>query len=181
MRIWFYVIVGLQLLFLVGQATKAEIGLGRGQMVTLRVVPVDPRSLFMGRYMNLAYDISTINLAAVPHREAVEAFGTGRTVYVGLTRGKPWAAPRWVTISRPPPTGDLVYLRGRIRSYFGSAIRVDYGIERYFIPETKEQEANRLRRGPRGRRREITVEVSVQDDGSGLIRRVLVDGEPIGF
>jgi uncharacterized membrane-anchored protein len=58
---------------------------------------------------------------------------------------------------------------------------VDYGIERYFIPETKEDEVDRLRWGPGGRQRQIAVEVAVKGDGSGLIRRVLVDGKPLRF
>ncbi len=100
---------------------------------------------------------------------------------MGLAAQEPWAAPHAVSTRLPTRSGPLVYLRGRISSYHGSTIRVDYGIERYFIPETKEQDVNRLRWGSGGRQRQITVEVSVREDGRGLIRRVLVDGRPLGF
>ncbi|UCC68004.1 MAG: GDYXXLXY domain-containing protein, partial [Armatimonadota bacterium] len=137
MRTWFYTIIGLQILFLLGESGTAHMGLRTGQLVTLRVAPVDPRSLFMGRYMALSYDISTIDLSTVAHPEPIAAFDRGTTVYVGLTPRRPWAAPHTVT-TRPPAGGSSTpYLRGRIRSYHGTVVRVEYGLERYFIPEAK--------------------------------------------
>jgi uncharacterized membrane-anchored protein len=178
---WFYLVVGLQILFLLAEAASNEIALRRGQVVTLKVVPVDPRSLFMGNYMDLRYDISTIDLSSVRHEEPADLFRQRTTVYVGLIPQKPWARVRSVTIALPSPEETMLYLRGRIVSAYGSKIDIAYGLERYFIPETAQERVNRLQWRWRGRAPQITAEVSVARDGRGLIRRVLADGKPWGF
>jgi len=179
MRRLFYVVVALQMLFLLGEAGRAQLILMRSPVVTLKVVPVDPRSLFMGNYMALAYDISTIDLHAVSYAEPDERYRSGSIVYVQLDTNEPYASVRSVLLS-PPLEEDLPYLRGRIVYRDDHSIRVEYGLERYFIPETKQEEVNKLQWGWRERRPEITAEVAIKD-GKGLIRRILVDGKPLGF
>jgi len=193
MKRWFYLIVALQILFLLAEAAVNQIALSRGPVITLKCVPVDPRSLFLGNYMDLSYDISSIDLSKIEHDAPAEAFRHNRTVYVGLLPQKPWAVARKLTISPPPPDKEIVYLRGRVtyRSFGHEPgervpleIGVYYDLERYFIPEKKQKEVEQLqfgqlRRG--GRPHEITVEVAIGWKGQGLIRRVLVDGKPLKF
>lgn len=181
MKRWFYLVVGLQILFLLAEAANNEIALRRGQVVTLKVVPVDPRSLFMGNYMDLRYDISTIDLSSVRHEGPADLFRYRTTVYVGLIPRKPWALARNVTVTPPSPEETMLYLRGRIADSYGSTITIEYGLERYFIPETAQERVKRLQWGWRGRPPQITAEVSVAKDGRGFIRRVLVDGKTLGF
>ncbi len=71
-----------------------------------------------------------------------------------------------------------------MNSAYGGTLWVDYGLERYYIPEAAQQRANDLARrqwDSTGRRPQLTAEVAVQKDGRGLLRRVLIDGKPIGF
>jgi uncharacterized membrane-anchored protein len=180
MKRGFYAIVVLQLLFLLGEAATNEMALRGGRVVTLRAHPVDPRSLFMGNYLALSYDdISTINLATIRRAEPAGAFRYGRTVYVGIEPRKPWAIARVLTTSRPPRQATMPYLRGRVTGIYESTIDVQYGLERYFIPETVQRKVNRLQWAWGRHRPRITVEVSLGRVGQGLIRRVLVDGAPL--
>ncbi len=201
MKRWFYAIVCLQLVFLLGQAGKTEVEIRRAPTVTLKVAPVDPRSLFMGNYMALSYDISTIDLLSTPHDPAVGSLGYGDRVYVTLTTSTPTARVKSVSAS-PPSRGDASpYLVGVVshlsnihpraemgpdgqlhKSTARPTLSVDYGIEQYFIPETKQEEVNRLAATQRGRNGPtITAEIAVTPGGKGLVRRVLVNGKPLEY
>ena len=180
MRRWFYLLVILQLIFLLAQAGRSELDLKRGQVVVLKTEPVDPRSLFMGNYMNLGYEISQLDLAKVKHDARLEDPDFGGDVYVVLKPGKPYAQLVRVTVS-PPKHEPLPYLRGDVMYTEGKFVRIEYGLERYFIPETKQDEVNRLAAWRQTRPPEIAVEVAVVRQGRGLIKRVLVDGKPLGF
>ena len=185
MRRLFYLIVTLQILFLLAEIASYETAIGRalkhGKVIALKVVPVDPRSLFMGNYMDLSYDISRIDLAKVPHDAALdkspeyEAF----PVYVWLRPQAPWAVIVKVTTD-PPRDPQALYLRGSgYRSSDGLA--VDYGLERYYIPETASEKVERLTRAWGTRAPQISVEVVVTGKGKGLIHRVLANGKPLEF
>lgn len=184
MKRWFYVIVGLQLLFLAGEGAKYHLALARGRTVFLKVVPVDPRSLFLGSYLALSYDISSLDLSKIAHDPQLNRASRGQTLYVVLAPAKPWARPVEVTASEPPRSDARPFLKGRVGSVYHRTLWVDYGLERYYIPEAARERANKLAETQwqsAKRQPQVTVEVAVQDDGRGLIRRVLIDGKPIGF
>jgi len=178
MRRLFYAVVALQMLFLLGEAGRAHLILVRSPLVTLKVVPVDPRSLFMGNYIDLSYDISTIDLTKVRHYGPELNFHSGNPIYVGLIPGKPWASISIVRVAEPEPGDKTLYLRGEIGWTSGHRINVEYGLERYYIPETKQEAVNRMSWRPNTR---MTVEVAVPESRRGIIRRVLVNGRPLGF
>jgi len=184
MKRWFCAIVALQLLFLVGEVATKEMAIRRAETVLLRTAPIDPRSLFAGNYIWLSYDISTIDLnkLGMP-QEQRRTLKQGSTVYVRLIASKPWAKLDGITTQKPEDEEGFVYLKGRITSIndvFDSAARVDYGLDRYYIPETKSEEVAKLQRWG-GKQPVITVEVAVTGSGQGMIRQVLVDGKPLGF
>ena len=68
-------LLGLVLLALVEQRARILRG---GTEIRLRTVPVDPRDLFRGDYVILAYPISTVEAAGQP------GFQRGERVYVCL-------------------------------------------------------------------------------------------------
>jgi uncharacterized membrane-anchored protein len=178
----FYLVVGLQLLFLVAQAGTSQLALNRGWVVRLRTVPVDPRSLFMGNYMALRYEISTIDLSKVRFDGPPSEPQTGALVYVELTPGPEVARPIGVTLRPPGPEDTVPKLRGRVVTRYGSTLWMDYGLDRYYIPEDKRDDVTKLQAWTSGRRPEVIVEVAIsRRDGHGMIRRVLVDGKPLDF
>ena len=197
MRRWFLLVVGLQLFFLLAEAGSYEVRIRRSPVILLKTEPVDPRSLFMGNYMSLGYEISTLNLSKVNHDPQVENASWGDTVYVTLTPAKPWARLDSVSAHPPAPRPGRVYLRGKVQwvhAYASGAtfrpgvpppgppeIRVSYRLERFYIPESAQEQVQRLTWGGQRRQPVITVEVSVLGDGEAVIRRVLVDGKPLVF
>ena len=180
MRRWFYLLVALQLAFLLAQAGRSELDLRRGQVVVLKTAPVDPRSLFMGNYMRLGYEISRLDLSKLQHDSGLEEADWRQDVYVVLKPGKPYAQPVRVTAS--PPKGEpLPYLHGSVMYAEEKALQVEYGLERYYIPETRQEQVNRLAGWGTPHPPEIAAEVVITHDGRGLIRRILVEGKPLGF
>jgi uncharacterized membrane-anchored protein len=182
MKRWFWLIVALQLLFLVAEVATKEMAIRTARTVTLKTAPIDPRSLFAGNYMWLTYDISSMTpqKAGLTPSEFRKLPYSG-LVYAKLAIGKPWAKLIRITTHKPDKLEPgVIYLRGRVRENYHDMMTVDYGIDRYYIPENKADEVARLQRwGPK--HPIITVEVAVTDSGRGMIKRVLVDGRPLGF
>jgi len=220
MKKLFYAIIILQILFLVVEATTSEMELRRGRMVLLKVVPVDPRSLFMGNYLDLDYEISRIDLSQIklPISEKQLIYdGAIDVIYVGLRPGAINSRPLSLSMhflgNKDP---NIVHLKGRgwiepetrlptraepIEALDAARIEpekprfpkqkpiliqkrmliMDYGMDRYYIPESKQDEAANIFQVRNGRHPAVAAEVIVTQKGKGLIRRILVDGKPLGF
>ena len=160
--------VALQLLVLLAVAGSWQRTLATGTVIQLETVPVDPRDLFRGDYVQLSYKISTLDLAALG---STGSFAPGSTVYVGLEeRGPYWEA---TSVGTTHPGG--LAIRGTVWTHFagsGGGLGVRYGLESYFVPEGKGRLIERAQRP-------VTVEVSVDGGGRAVIRRLLVDGQPV--
>lgn len=147
----FYLIVLVQVLFLVGMILANQSISWGGREIILETEPIDPHSLFSGEYVALNYDISTLELGDIRYPEVKaseleEYFTRGSRIYVQLTRqGDIWKA---VGISRSrSDMGNEMYISGRIR-YFSKGwqngeirepakIDIAYGIESYYMAEGK--------------------------------------------
>ncbi len=149
----FAALVALQALVLVGGAVAEEWRLARGDDVVLRTMPVDPRDLFRGDYVVLAYEISEF------HAQGVEP---GDVVFVELAeRDGIWRAVR---LHRRPPESGATFIRGEVRRPGW----IEYGIEAYFVPEGRGWE---IESG-----RNVDVAVSIDRAGRARIRYLIVDG-----
>lgn len=185
MRRAFYAIAALQLLFILAIVAAGQWTLHRGQVVLLRVRPVDPRSLFLGNYLDLQYEIGLIDLDRLQAKPAKRPL-PGETVYVQLRRGRPYA--RVVAVSRqaPPRRQGEIWLRGDVQYWPGAwrddadkskePLPVSYDLERYYIPEARQDELARLKPTDR-----ISVEVAVTSGGWAVIRRVFVNGTALPY
>jgi hypothetical protein len=170
---WFALVVALQAAFLLGWAGYCEWSRAGAPTILLQTRPVDPRDLLRGDYMILNYEISRVPL---PAGSAPEAAVPGREIWITLRRGArfhecagtAWAEPGGA--SAPGAGGrDEVVVRGRVRGRPFPAQRevtVDYGIEKYFVPEGKGQPIFK----------EMVVEATVSSSGALGIKRVLLDG-----
>ena len=90
------------------------------------------------------------------------------------------------------PSGDGTVLRGRLITSFGErqvtgqdesegcgaeicvTLRVDYGINQYFVPEGKGREIERITGDGR-----VNIVAAVAPSGEMAIKRLLVDGSPV--
>jgi len=119
--------VGVQLLFFAGWTVREHVRAASGPSILVKVVPVDPRDLLRGQYLNLGYEFSrpwdsTAARLRIPN---------GTPVWVVLRREGPFHVPKRLSLERPATLdSDAVALQGRARSG-----RYVFGVEQYFVPE----------------------------------------------
>jgi len=169
-------IVSLQVAWVVGTIAVQERALRTGEIVHLETMPVDPRDLLRGDYVILNYKISTLPAGIFPVEWQTNLAGSalnGRDVYVLLEkRGEFHEAvsaslePVENAVGRPQLRGTIQHT-WRTFNQTNGPVRVEYGLERYYVEEGTGN--------PRGK---LTVDVSVPRGGRGLIKQVYVDGVP---
>lgn len=149
--------------------------LRNGTELRLAVVPVDPRDLFRGDYVVLNYAISRVVSDKVA---GDDAFAYGDPVYVTIEkRDEGWQA---VALGHARPAEGTV-LKGRIaavRAGCGAddtckTYDIDYGIEKFFVPEGVGRDLEKARNAQR-----MDVDVALAGDGRVALKRLIVDGEP---
>lgn len=175
-------LLGLVLLALVEQRARILRG---GTEIRLRSVPVDPRDLFRGDYVILAYPISTVEADAAGQ----PAFVRGERVYVSLGRDEQ-GFPKATGVTRDwPKAGDgAVVIAGRVTSTSACAtnengdfdcsgrrnrLRIAYGLESYFVAQG---EGKAIETTDKAR---IEVVAAVSSTGEAAIKRLLIDGKPV--
>ncbi len=151
--------------------------LRNGTEVLLKTAPVDPRDFLRGDYVVLNYDISSVPVAGIvgdiPQGEAE------RSLWVRL---KPGASGFWEiaesSFAPLPESPSTVVLHSQPfysygTSFQGDSIHVEYGIERYYVPEGTGKALEETRQ-----RGQVSIAASVGADGTAQIKRLLVDGKP---
>jgi len=160
-------------------------------VVTLKTQPLDPRDLFRGDYVVLAYGISRLPLDGLPSDKDLKQ---GDTVYVEIAPAKDSWRAVGVWRKAPHPAGGDKVIRGRIAEISRSNARVratpfsrdmqevpcndcvmasvTYGIESYFVPEGdgRKLEADRNAQS-------LSVDVALAGNGEAAIKGVRVDGD----
>jgi uncharacterized membrane-anchored protein len=152
-----------------------------GTEVTLQTRPVDPRDFLRGDYVVLNYDISSVPAGAL---QGQPADGRRPHVYVKLApRPDGVYEAQSVHAERVPTSGRDVLIRGRVRwgSNCGSSrrefcdrLQLNYGIERYFVPEGEGREIESARNQGK-----VQIVVAVTGSGRATIKRLLLDGKPV--
>ncbi|MBZ5758317.1 MULTISPECIES: GDYXXLXY domain-containing protein [unclassified Rhizobium] len=151
--------------------------LRNGSEVLLKASPVDPRDLLRGDYVILNYDISNVPVSTlVGERPPVAG---EQTLSVRLTKQADgyWGIAESSFVPLAPKDGTVV-LASKPFDYRPTAdtatIRVDYGIESYYVPEG---EGHRLEQAPLGGRMAISARVSPA--GTAQIKALLLDNKPV--
>ncbi len=161
---------------LVSLVIKKEISIRQGVRIVVRTVPVDPRSLFTGDYIDLNYEFSRIDLDEVVHDE--HYFRKGKKVFVKLLKkDDSWNAIQ-VSVK---PINDIAQNEIMIAGYISycsqrNFINITYGIESYFVPEGK---GKIIERGILDKR--VKVELSVDKKGNASVCKIFIDEKEIKF
>lgn len=150
-----------------------------GAEVVLKTVPVDPRDLLRGDYVVLSYDVSAIPDTSIVGERPKEPAWVTMSV-----RLKPGADGYWTVAEASfgdlaPQEGSTILRTKRFRfdhSVSGGSynLRVDYGIERFYVPEGAGMALEEARNMEK-----MAVVARVDASGSAQIRHLLVDGQPI--
>lgn len=157
--------------------------LRNGTEIRLKTAPVDPRDLFRGDYVVLAYPISTVETPA----GGAGGFRRGDAVFVTLMPDAEGFAQAIAVAKSPPAVGDgQVVMAGRVQSTGACGLnaagetdcasgrrrlRIAYGLESYFVPQGQ---GRRIETTPRAR---IEVVAAVSAGGEAAIKRLLIDGK----
>lgn len=161
-----------------------------GKEVLLKVEPVDPRDLLRGDYVRLGYDISRIPVELIENLPGETASAEG-PIFVRLKKGADgyWSAAGASLGTDSAVAGpDEVGIRGTATGAWslspGSTVSVDYGIERYYVPEGEglaiEEEMRKRSNSGEPELHGFAVKVAVASDGSGQIK-ALMDGDTMLF
>lgn len=142
-------------------------------VITLQSEPVDPRDLFRGDYVTLSYGISSLSLTNI---NGDMSWKKGDIAYVELTPTKNnWRAIAAFHEHAVPALGNKI-IRGRI-TYLDTTrniARLDYGIERYFVPEGEGRALENERN-----KRALSVDVAIASDAEAAIKGIRIDGKPV--
>ena len=155
--------------------------LREGSEVMLQTRPVDPRDFLRGDYVVLTYDISSVAAGALKDQPAAKRRSQ---VYVKLAP-KDDGFYEAVAVSQTPiaVSGKEVLIHGRITSgdtcgglvdAFCEKLQINYGIERYFVPQGEGREIEHARNEGK-----VAVVAAVTRAGRAAIKRLLLDGKPV--
>jgi uncharacterized membrane-anchored protein len=155
--------------------------LREGSEVTLLTRPVDPRDFLRGDYVVLSYEISSVVAGELAGKPSA---GRGTYVYVKLA---PKADGYYEAISvhqSPVAVADNeALIVGRVTSgatcggaseAFCERLLINYGIERYFVPEGEGREIEKARNEGK-----VAVVAAVTRAGRAAIKRLVIDGKPV--
>ncbi|MCL1865517.1 MAG: GDYXXLXY domain-containing protein [Spirochaetes bacterium] len=177
-KILFPVIVAAQLFVLVFMIAKQELLLANGAKVLLKCEPIDPRSLFSGDYVNLNYEISTIEHDIISKSNLKDIANLeGKDIYVALRLR---ANDRHCNIAAVSDNlAELkqkysTVIRGRVKWADVDELRVKYGVESYFVPQGEGKIIEKSLDN-------VSVEVSISDNGDSAISKLFLDNQEVKF
>jgi uncharacterized membrane-anchored protein len=145
--------------------------LNMGEEILLKTAPVDPRDIFRGDYVNLRYDISSIDLSNISRDGN---FNDGDDIYAVLMKGDKFWNIRTVFHFKPSLQSNEVCIKGKVTSSFNDNVIVNWGIESYFVPESKGMEIEKDIRN-------VSVKVSVDRNCRALIKELYIKDKPVVF
>ena len=143
-----------------------------GDEIVLKVAPVDTKDLFRGDYVDLVYEISTIDLNETPYDLE---FSKGEAIYGTLSqKGEFWTLDS-VSHDRPKTRVGQVFMKGRVTRSADYRVSVDWGIESYFLPEGAGRPIERQRDG------NLSALVAVDSSGNPVLSRLMINGKTVEF
>lgn len=147
-----------------------EFTLKTGNEVLLKTVPVDPRDLFRGDYVILRYEISTIDANAFALN--VSDFKIEDKIYATLNVDKDKIGNVSSISKQTPANGN--FIKGTVKSAYGNRLTIEYGIESYFVPESKGREIER-------NRGKLYTKVAIDKFGNAVIKSLIMDGKEMNL
>jgi len=167
--------VALQTVALAYMIVDRQAMLNSSRVVTLKVVPVDPRDIFRGDYVILSYDISRLDPTKI---DGDDKFGYGDKALVTLVQsGETWTATA-IARGKPVMVQGGVVIQGTVQSFDANdagqttSVSLAYGIESYFVPE-----GTGLAIEAEARQGSISADVAVDNQGRSAIKALRRNGQ----
>ncbi|MRH44190.1 hypothetical protein GH741_16225 [Aquibacillus halophilus] len=133
-RLFFYIIVALQIMFLVGMAVSYYLIDYFGETIELKTLPVDPQDIFYGDYVTLRYEIEEIPSSTWQGEESPPY---DSQVYVLLEKQNEVYNVVNASNERIEPSSGQVMLHAKYEYHdsMQNIYYVDYGLDRYYIED----------------------------------------------
>lgn len=150
-----------------------------GREIVMQVTPIDPRDIFRGDYVILAFPMSRMQYTGETFGALSHGLALSDAVYVTLTPGTDdaWSVVK-VSDSYPKETaaGDAV-LKGRVEWMDENAgpnawVQARFGIESYFVPEGTGKELEE-----KVRDKAVKAVIALGSDGTAALKGLVVGGE----
>lgn len=153
--------------------------LRNGTDVVLKTVPVDPRDLLRGDYVVLSYDISTIPADKITGGIPGEATDAQLAVRLEPQPDGFWSVTEASFEELESREGSVVVRSAPFYFYPvegvpQAALNVEYGIERYYVPEGEGRMLEEARNASA-----LSVTARVNKEGRMQIRLISIDGKPL--
>jgi uncharacterized membrane-anchored protein len=171
--ILFAIVAVAQLAIPAKMVLERELTLSSGETFKFRTAPVDPYDAFRGRYVSLQTEVER---QAIP-LESKAKIKPGSRIYVTLSKDGQGFAKAESVGTEPPTEGS--YVTAPLRSISGGRARVDFPLDRYYLPEDLAPRAERAYfEHSRGGKRDAYILVRVRS-GEAVIEDLYVGGMPI--
>jgi uncharacterized membrane-anchored protein len=127
-----WILIALQVLFLALVTSSYYAVDWVGKEIRVKTIPVDPTDLFYGDYVTLNYEMNQPKPNLWKGSKPVQ---NGEAVYVVLQPELEIYHATAVYPDKPSLHGNEVLIRGRMVYSGDDFMRIDYGLERYYLPE----------------------------------------------
>lgn len=172
----FICVVLLQLGFLFYTAASTLTVLETGDTVRIKCVPVDPRSLVSGDYVDLRYTISSINPVQFYSLSQDISFPkAGDSIYIRLSPDRDgFAEISGISDKNTEFRKEgAIYARAKVISAY-SEIELSYGIEHYFVPQFSGHEIENSSESAH-------VEAAAGRNGRLVLKGLFVEGKKVNL
>jgi uncharacterized membrane-anchored protein len=172
-----YILIGLQVVILIGMFAKAFYPLWVGREIALKVVAKDPRDIFRGNYVVLNYDFNSLDLDSIKNNDidstTLANFSFGDKLFLELkSEGKYYET---VGIWKEKPKTDNICMQVIVQTRPSNrTIQVKAGVESYFTTTTKAKSLEKATSWAAQDSVEVSVAVCVASNGAARIKEVLV-------
>ncbi|RCS24112.1 hypothetical protein DUT91_07195 [Phyllobacterium salinisoli] len=180
--VWLFAMAALVALFqssiLYASIVKRASILRDGKDIVLLTQPVDPRDLMRGDYVTLGYGISSIKRSDIAGKPDSETENSNIYVTVKPGPNENWQFSRASFQPIKDIAADEIMLKGRTRyappAQPDALVGVDYGIERYYIPEGEGAAIDDAQR-----QQNIQAVIAVSASGEAQIKALKENGKPL--
>lgn len=168
--------IAAQVFFVLSINYIKDFDIKTGRKIIVRTIPIDPRSLFRGDYINLGYDFSSISLNDII--KDVSYYYRGQTVYVKLVKIRSrWKASEIANNYINAKHGDEITLKGTVQNTSSDKnLNISYEIESYFVPEGKGKDIEK-----QIIKKRVHVLLSVNKFGQASVCAIFINGKKITF
>jgi len=171
----FILMVLVQLYVPVKMIFSNESLLEGGREFKFRTAPIDPNDPFRGKYITLSFKENSARV------ENAKDWNNGDQIFVSLTQDEEGFA-KILEVSKEKPTDTEDYVTASISYIITDTISwvsIDYPFNRFYMEESKAQDAEQAYREAARDTAQVTYALVVIKNGDALVEDVLLDEVPI--